>query len=80
MEKILTARELSEKIGHGEIEMPNELRFVEACMIEFARMHVEAALYAKGKAMKEKSYEDSSFSIGELDAFTGDCYPLENIK
>lgn len=49
-------------------------------MIEFAQMHVEAALKAKGQAMIEKSYEDSSFSVSELDAFTQDSYPLENIK
>jgi len=53
---------------------------IQKAMIEFAKLHVEAALKAKGKAMTEKSYEDSSYSMGELDAFTRDCYPLENIK
>jgi hypothetical protein len=49
-------------------------------MIEFAKLHVKAALKAKVDAMVEKSYEDSSYSMGELDAFTGDSYPLDNIK
>ena len=51
-----------------------------SAMIEFAKMHVEAALKAKANAMTEKSYEDSSYSMGELDAFTKDSYPLTNIK
>ena len=49
-------------------------------MIEFAKLHVEAALKAKAKAMTEKSYEDSSYSMNELDSFTRNSYPLENIK
>jgi len=53
---------------------------IENTMIEFAKMHVEAALKAKAEAMIEKSYEDSSYSMGELDAFTHDAYPLTNIK
>lgn len=79
MEKILTARELSEKIGHGEIEMPNELRFVEACMIEFAKLHVKAAIKAcieeapSGSSTDTVSYEDVVEALK-------DCYPLENIK
>ena len=51
-----------------------------AFMKVFAKLHVEAALKAKVKAIQEKSYEDSSYSMGELDAFTRDSYPLENIK
>jgi hypothetical protein len=52
----------------------------EEIMIEFAKLHVEAALKAKVEQMKEKSYEDSSYSMNELDSFTRDSYPLENIK
>ena len=44
MEKIPTAKELLEKVGYGEIEIPNGSTFVETCMIGFAKMHVEAAL------------------------------------
>ena len=53
---------------------------VENAMIEFAKLHVEAALKVKGRAMQEMSNEDSSFSIDELNAFTKNCYPLSNIK
>lgn len=75
MEKIPTARELSEKIGHGEIEMPNELTFVEACMIEFARLHVEAAL----KVASEKGKCSNGTSIVIKDSILN-SYPLEMIK
>lgn len=39
-----TAKELSEKVGYGEIEIPNGSTFVQTCMIEFAKLHVEQAL------------------------------------
>jgi hypothetical protein len=51
-----------------------------SAMVEFAKLHVEAAIKAKVAAMKEVSYEDSSYSINELDSFTKHSYPLENIK
>ena len=82
MEKILTARELSEKIGHGEIEMPNELRFVEACMIEFAKMHVKAALKSASENAKIVDV-GIDYSIVKLvvekDSIIN-SYLLENIK
>jgi hypothetical protein len=49
-------------------------------MIEFAKLHVEQALKAKVDAMTDKSYDDSSYSMNELDSCTKDSYPLENIK
>jgi hypothetical protein len=48
-------------------------------MKNFAKYHVEEALKAKVKAMKKESEEDSSFSLGELDAFTKEAYPLNKI-
>jgi hypothetical protein len=47
-------------------------------MIEFAKLHVEAALKAKIKAMEY--YHNDGYSLNEMDAFTNDSYPLENIK
>lgn len=79
MEKIPTAKEIYLNVT-GCILIPNSVPDIQKAMIEFAKLHVEAALKAKGKAMQEKSYEDSSYSIGELDAFTSNCYSLENIK
>jgi hypothetical protein len=75
MEKLPTAEYIfKENTGYGI----NQEEY--SAMIEFAQIHVEAALKAKVDAMKEVSYEDSSYSIKELDSFTRDSYPLENIK
>lgn len=52
----------------------------EVKMIAFAKYHVKLALKAKVDAMIKEGKEDSSFSLSELDAFTKDSYPLENIK
>lgn len=77
MEKIPTAEEFLINLG-----FPGHAKhgLAKKWMIEFARLHVEAALKAKGRAMAEKSYEDSSYSMNELDSFTRNSYPLENIK
>lgn len=76
MEKIPTAEEW---LKHFE-ENAYPGTSISECMIEFAKLHVEAAIKAKVAAMKEVSYEDSSYSINELDSFTKHSYPLENIK
>lgn len=80
----MTAEELLKErvyITQDDIEdVHDSISSVSDAMIEFAKLHVEAALKAKGQAMTEKSYEDSSFCVSELDAFTQDSYPLENIK
>jgi hypothetical protein len=81
MEKIPTAEEFIKNIA--QFKSPIEvvpIYELNKIMIEFAKLHVKAALKAKVDAMVEKSYEDSSYSMGELDAFTGDSYPLDNIK
>ena len=90
MEKIPTAEEFflnsyfSDSISQEDkelwLECNNQAKESIKIMIEFAKMHVEAALKVKGRAMQEMSNEDSSFSIDELDAFTKNCYPLSNIK
>ena len=46
--------------------------------IEFAKLHVQAALQAKIEAMEK--HDDSGYSLDELDSFTCNAYPLENIK
>ena len=51
---------------------------IKNAMIEFAKLHVEAALKAKIKAMEE--YHNDGYDIDEMDAFTRNSYPLENIK
>jgi hypothetical protein len=47
-------------------------------MIEFAKLHVEAALEAKIEAMK--AFENEGYSFNEINAFTRDSYSLEKIK
>ena len=75
MKKIITAEQFLKEnnvVGMTDLVTP--------IMIEFAKLHVESALKAKVKAMTEKSYEDSSYSMNELDSFTRNSYPLEKIK
>ena len=79
MDQILTSAEFSKNFSTtAELETPTE--YISAMLIEFAKLHVESALKAKVKAMTEKSYEDSSYSMNELDSFTRNSYPLEKIK
>jgi len=47
-------------------------------IIEFSKLHVEAALKAKIEAMEK--HDDGGYSLDELDSFTYNAYPLENIK
>jgi hypothetical protein len=74
MEKILTAEEFL-KLNNIK-PYPIDIQM----MVEFAKMHVEAALKAKVNAMADISYDDSSYTVNELDSFTINSYPLENIK
>jgi hypothetical protein len=48
-------------------------------MIEFAKLHVQAALKAKIEAMRE-TYTYGGYSLDELNAFTKNAYPESNIK
>ncbi len=50
----------------------------KSAMIEFAKLHVKAALKAKIEAMEE--HIDGGYSLDEIDSFTYNAYPLENIK
>ena len=52
--------------------------WVKEAMIEFAKMHVESALKAKIEAMEE--HMNGGYSLDEIDSFTYNAYPLENIK
>jgi hypothetical protein len=47
-------------------------------MIEFAKLHVQAALKAKIEAMEE--HMNDGYSLDEIDSFTYNAYPLDNIK
>jgi hypothetical protein len=86
MEKIPTVEEMINKHTisnpkeNWERNGKSEITDYKAAMIEFAALHVEAALKSKVKEMTERSYEDSSYSMKELDSFTKNSYPLENIK
>lgn len=55
-------------------------RDIKIAMIEFAKLHVNAALKKKVIVMKKQREEDSSYDMNELDAFTYDAYPLNLIK
>jgi hypothetical protein len=73
-------QELILDIIDGKFSYSIALDILQNKLIEFTKIHIEAALIAKVDAMMKESYEDSSYSIEELDAFTQYCYPQENIK
>jgi hypothetical protein len=79
--KIKTMKETSEEIYlkiTGCLLFTNDKPDIKKAMIEFAKLHVEAALKAKIQAMEY--YHNDGYSLNEMDAFTNDSYPLENIK
>lgn len=78
MENIPTAEEFVLKDGDGYLAGDYTPREVYALMIEFAKLHVEAALKAAAnKAVEiQKPTSRKYVSKKELKA----CYPLENIK
>jgi hypothetical protein len=51
---------------------------IQLAMIEFAKLHVQAALKAKIEAMEE--HMNDGYSLDEIDSFTYNAYPLDNIK
>lgn len=61
------------------ITMAGNKEKVKNALIEFAKFHVEEALKAKIEAMREE-YNYGGYSLNELDSFTKNAYPLENIK
>lgn len=69
MENILTAKEFVLKDGDGYLAGDYTPREVYALMIEFARLHVEAALTEVGNKV-----------IGPAAGSIRDIYPLDNIK
>jgi hypothetical protein len=81
MEKIPTAKELSEKVGYGEIEIPNGSTFVETCMIEFAKMHVEAMMKDMEQKLLDTLDDNQYFEenvCGVIEEIRG--YKSDNIK
>jgi hypothetical protein len=46
-------------------------------LIEFAKIHVKAALKAKIEAMQE--HMNGGYSLDEIDGFTYNAYPLDKI-
>ena len=79
MKKLPTAREFLEEKRNEAYHIPAMNYEVEA-MIEFAKLHVEAALKSKVKAMEGMEGFIWKMTIDEIDAFTRDSYPLEKIK
>lgn len=76
MEKIPTAEEFSHHISQGRI---GDKGFVNTCMIEFAKMHVKAAL--KTAALEAHTRDIPYTDDVEVDkASIIKSYPLENIK
>lgn len=85
MEKMPTAKKLSEKVGYGEIEIPNGSTFVETCMIEFAKLHVEAALKeasekAEAFVRTNGEWTSSNVTAGVNKNSILNSYPLNKIK
>jgi viroplasmin and RNaseH domain-containing protein len=54
-----------------------EKSYSEEDMIEFAKLHVQAALKAKIEAMEE--HMNCGYSLDEIDSFTYNAYPLDKI-
>ena len=77
MEKIPTANELFEQY-HG-FEADSSSRDIISLMIEFAKLHVEAALKA---ALNSVEYADGNDSaVGDIDEESIlNSYPLSNIE
>jgi hypothetical protein len=68
--KQITAEELGNKHDMTDKQ--------KSAMIEFAKMHVESALKAKIEAIEE--HMNDGYSLDEIDSFTYNAYPLDNIK
>ena len=82
MEKIPTAEEFLLKDKNYEelhLDYPKLSKAIQESMIEFAKMHVEAAIKTcieeapSGSSTDTVSYEDVVEALK-------DCYPLDNIK
>jgi hypothetical protein len=77
MEKIPTAKNFLQNLIEENNHDSNI--DIEDALIEFAKLHVEQALKAKVRAMKEY-HKYGEYSFSEIDAFTLNSYPLSNIK
>jgi hypothetical protein len=79
--KQITAEEFLKSNNGFDYDLAKSLKTekdIQLAMIEFAKLHVQAALKAKIEAMEE--HMDGGYSLGEIDSFTYNAYPLENIK
>lgn len=69
-------------INYRRLKQPNPhldiLPFIEADLIEFAKMHVEEALKQASEKATTDGYGDGYAGIDEESILT--AYPLENIK
>jgi hypothetical protein len=74
MEQILTAKELFDKL----LSVNDEVTSTEM-MIEFAKLHVEAALKAAVKDVEIKPMKHAGFYMVDSGSILN-SYPLENIK
>jgi hypothetical protein len=78
MEKVPTAEDILSK-KFNELRSSFTLKDVEECMIEFAKLHVEAAIKACIEDAPSGSSTDTVSQEDVVEALK-DSYPLENIK
>jgi hypothetical protein len=81
---IPTAEEFLEDFDYGNQELGNDINYpmVERCMIEFARLHVAAALHEAADNSEIKAVDADMYGvIWEVDVNTIlNAYPLTKIK
>jgi nucleoid DNA-binding protein len=75
-EKLLSI--INKYVGYAEQEIYDAVAEYEEEKISFAKKHCEAALKAKIEAMEE--YMNDGYDLEEIDSFTHNAYPLNNIK
>ena len=81
MEKIPTAKELIET-DYYHLHLDTDsicLGSIETAMIEFAKLHVEAALKARDELYQTYYAEEINWTEDNI-KFIKNSYPLENIK
>jgi hypothetical protein len=69
---------INKYVGYAEQEIYDAIAKYDEEKISFAKLHVEAALKAKIEAMEE--YMNDGYDLEEIDSFTYNAYPLNNIK
>jgi hypothetical protein len=76
---IITAKEFLEDFDYGNQELGTDINYpmIEKCMIEFARLHVTAALEVASQNLEIKLMDSSTIHVIDSSIFN---YPLTNIK